>query len=566
MLRVFYLLIGLFFFTNIFAQYEDAYKIPYPRRLKVLDSLIEVKIIGLSNTAIIDQVNLFEQIAKHNNDERAIVFSKIVRFSEERKQKKITSDEANATFTNIVNECDELAYAPLKALAYLSLGNYYYSNQEQKSTSYYYYLKSYKIYSTLSNEEFGWKSLSAQILSDCFYKLNDYKRAIQFGISAIDYGLYDYYKIGVIDIIGMSYLKLNKLDSAIIFFTEGVNLSVELNKQNIHLGWQGIFEGNLGYCYKKKGEISTAINLLQRAIDTTIKYKILDNTCGFATALAEIYLQSNNLAYEKYVPIAIQNTYTYGSNNDKYNLYSMLKKYYRQKGAFEQASMYADSVLMYKDTLAALNGNLSVIKADFEIESEFRTAQERLLQKEIKQQNSIKYSLIALIVLVAVIFILLLNRTKLQHEVVQKSIETKQLISQNELAIAQEHLNGLTNMIVEKNHLIEQLELQNKNIQNIETVIELQNLTILTDEQWNEFKITFEKVHQGFLNNLKNKIANLSPAETRLLALAKLKLTTKEMAGCLGVTTQAVRTAWYRLRTKLNLSNDTSLEEFIETI
>jgi hypothetical protein len=53
-------------------------------------------------------------------------------------------------------------------------------------------------------------------------------------------------------------------------------------------------------------------------------------------------------------------------------------------------------------------------------------------------------------------------------------------------------------MIVEKNHLIEQLELQNKNIQNIETVIELQNLTILTDEQWNEFKITFEKVHQGF--------------------------------------------------------------------
>ena len=88
MLRAFYLLIGLFFFTNIFAQYEDAYKIPYPRRLKVLDSLIEVKIIGLSNTAIIDQVNLFEQIAKHNNDERAIVFSKIVRFSEERKQKK----------------------------------------------------------------------------------------------------------------------------------------------------------------------------------------------------------------------------------------------------------------------------------------------------------------------------------------------------------------------------------------------------------------------------------------------------------------------------------------------
>jgi energy-converting hydrogenase Eha subunit H len=97
---------------------------------------------------------------------------------------------------------------------------------------------------------------------------------------------------------------------------------------------------------------------------------------------------------------------------------------------------------------------LSVIKTDLAIESEQGTAQEKImLQREIRQQNSIKYSLIALIVLVAVIFILLLNRTKLQHEVVQKSIETKQLISQNELAIAQEQLKGLTNMIVEKNHL-----------------------------------------------------------------------------------------------------------------
>lgn len=566
MLRAFYLLIGIFFFTNILAQYEYAYKIPYPRRLKVLDSLIEVKIVGLSNTAILEQVSFFEQTAQKNNDERAIVFSKIVRFSEERKQKKIPAELANSIYDTILNECDELEYPPLKALAYLSLGNYYYNNQEHKSTSYYYYLKSYKIYSNLSNEEFGWKSLSAQILSDCFYKLNDYKRAIQFGISAIDYGLYDYYKIGVIDIIGMSYLKLNKYDSAITYFNDGVKLSIELSKQNIHLGWQGIFEGNLGYCYKKKGEITTAINLLQRAIDTTIKYNILDNTCGFATALASIYLDNNNALYEKFIPIALHNTYLHGSYTDKYNMYEMLKKYYYKKGNFAKATLYADSILMYRDTLAALNGSLSVIKADFEIEFELRTTQEKLMQKEIRQQNIIKYSLIALIVLVAVISLLLLNRAKLQHEVAQKNIETKQLIAQNELALAQEHLKGLTNMIVEKNHLIEQLEQQNKSIENIETVIELQNLTILTDEQWNEFKITFEKVHQGFLNNLKNKITNLSPAETRLLALAKLKLTTKEMASSLGVTTQAVRTAWYRLRAKLNLSNEISLEEFVETI
>ena len=104
MLRAFYFLIAIFFCSNIFAQYEDAYKIPYPRRLKVVDSLIEVKIVGLSNTAIMEQVNLFEQTAKQNNDERAIIFSKIVRFGEERKQKKITPDEANTIFTSIIKK------------------------------------------------------------------------------------------------------------------------------------------------------------------------------------------------------------------------------------------------------------------------------------------------------------------------------------------------------------------------------------------------------------------------------------------------------------------------------
>lgn len=566
MLRAFYLLIGIVFFTNIFAQYEDAYKIPYPRRLKVLDSLIEAKIVGLSNAAIMEQVSLFEQTAQQNNDEKAIIFSKIVRFGEERKQKKIASDEANAVFTSIVNECDDINYPPLKALAYLGLGNYYYNSQEHKSTSYYYYLKSYKIYSKLSKEEFSWKSLSANILSDCFYRLNDYERAIEFGTSSIQYGLYDYYKIGVIDIIGMSYYRLKKYDSAIVYFQQGLDLAIELSKQNIHLGWQGIYEGNLGYCYQKKGVYTKAINLLQRAIDTTIKYKILDNTCGFATALAEIYLQSNNTAYEKYVPIAINTTHLYGGNYDRYNLYSMLKKYYTTRGNFERASVYADSVLIYKDTIAAHNGKLSVIKTDLAIESEQGVAQEKIMLKEIKQQKIIKYSLIALIIFGALIAILLLNRARLQHTVAQKDIETKKLIFENELTMAQQQLKGLTNIIVEKNHLIEQLELENKIIESNESLVELQNLTILTDEQWNEFKNAFEKVHQGFLNNLKNKIANLTPAETRLLALAKLKLTTKEMASSLGVTTQAIRTAWYRLRTKLNLSNEISLEEFVETI
>lgn len=567
MLRAVYLLIGIFFCTNILAQYEDAYKIPYPRRFRVLDSLINNRTVYLNDlVAKNQQISVFEDAAKKYNDDEALLFAKIFRFSVERQFKKFSSEKANQICFDFINQCDQLNAVALKAYVFLCLGNYYFYSANQKNTSYYYYLKSYKVYKNLTPQQYHLKGLSIGFLSNCYYRLLDYPQAIKFGLESIENEPNNYYNIGTLDIVGMSYLKLNKYDSAILHFNNCYRIVDSFSKINIYVGWLGIIEGNLAYCYQKKGQINLAISSFKRAIDTTIKYNILDNTCGFAIALSEIYVKAQNSECEKYIPIAISTTHSNGNSYDKFNLYTMLKNYHYYKNDIRNAKLYADSQLLYKDTLVAQNGHLSILKADFEIESELRDIQESLLLKEIKQQNIIKYSLIALIILVAIVTLLVLNRARLQYTVAQKNIETKRLISENELALAKEQLKGLTNMIVEKNHLIEQLELQNKSIQNNETIVELQNLTILTDEQWNEFKNAFEKVHQGFLNNLKNKIANLTPAETRLLALAKLKLTTKEMASSLGVTTQAIRTAWYRLRAKLNLSNEVSLEEFVETI
>ena len=90
--------------------------------------------------------------------------------------------------------------------------------------------------------------------------------------------------------------------------------------------------------------------------------------------------------------------------------------------------------------------------------------------------------------------------------------------------------------------------------------------TILTDDEWEYFRQLFEKVHAGYLQRLKEKFPGLTPAETRFMALSKLNLSSKEMAGTLGVGTDAIRQYRSRLRKKLNLTEEDNLQELINAV
>ncbi len=73
-------------------------------------------------------------------------------------------------------------------------------------------------------------------------------------------------------------------------------------------------------------------------------------------------------------------------------------------------------------------------------------------------------------------------------------------------------------------------------------------------------------MHAGFLDRAYAGIPNLTRAEARFLALGKLKLSNREMAGMLGVSAQAVRNYKYRIRKKLNLSEEGDIDEVIDSI
>jgi len=129
-----------------------------------------------------------------------------------------------------------------------------------------------------------------------------------------------------------------------------------------------------------------------------------------------------------------------------------------------------------------------------------------------------------------------------------------------------EHLRKNNRLIDTFKEQIDQLK--NKNADNtvVEHLEQLMQAHIMTDANWLEFKKIFLKVYPNFLFNLKKNFLNLSETDVRLLTLIKLQSSNKEMANMLGITPEGIKKAKQRLRKKMQLDGDISIEEAISRL
>lgn len=83
---------------------------------------------------------------------------------------------------------------------------------------------------------------------------------------------------------------------------------------------------------------------------------------------------------------------------------------------------------------------------------------------------------------------------------------------------------------------------------------------------WDDFEMHLESAHQGFLTKLKNKYGDFTRYELRLCAFLKLNMSSKEIASITYTSPNSVNIARKRLKKKLNLQPDDSLQSFIENL
>ena len=87
---------------------------------------------------------------------------------------------------------------------------------------------------------------------------------------------------------------------------------------------------------------------------------------------------------------------------------------------------------------------------------------------------------------------------------------------------------------------------------------------LLTTEEEQDFRRQFGLIHPAFLSRLRKVCPGLTRSEELLAMLIRLQLTTDEIAFALGNNRASVHTSRSRLRKKMEIQKDISLEEYLK--
>ncbi len=89
---------------------------------------------------------------------------------------------------------------------------------------------------------------------------------------------------------------------------------------------------------------------------------------------------------------------------------------------------------------------------------------------------------------------------------------------------------------------------------------------LLTSENWDNFRLHFEKVHPGFFERLASLYPALTQKDRKICSYLRLQLATKEIATLMNITPQSAEISRVRLRKKMGLSRRENLTDLIMKI
>jgi len=139
-----------------------------------------------------------------------------------------------------------------------------------------------------------------------------------------------------------------------------------------------------------------------------------------------------------------------------------------------------------------------------------------------------------------------------------------------ELAFKKKELTTHALNLARKNETLENLKSKAQELKKKENtgtgynqLIRSINFDLQDDNNWENFSRYFEEVHKDFNSNIKTKYPKITSNELRLLALLKMNLSSKEIANILNISAEGIKKARYRLRKKLDLTTEESLQELV---
>jgi tetratricopeptide (TPR) repeat protein len=322
-----------------------------------------------------------------------------------------------------------------------------------------------------------------------------------------------------------------------------------------------------------EGRISEAQKMIEKLMKEVDQAK--ENGCYICVVelLSEIYEKQNKL--DEAILYAKKGLHNSTNLNDRITFYDKLSTIYSKKADYSSAVKYKDSVIINKDSLAAV-----INRELFETNKAKLKVQE--YQNEMKSDKE-KYEAERKLFIIGIVFCLVLFFFiyKAQKNRILKQKQEK-TIAENQQKIFTLELDSLKNNIAEKNRKLsaKALYLSGRNeiieeiinslgqipdvFQNKEVINYIKTLKdyLKTDAEWDDFITYFEQVNHDFFRALKTRHPDLTPHDIRFLCYIYMNLDIKEISNIFSITSEAGRKRKQRIAKKMGIDID-DLHEYI---
>ena len=389
--------------------------------------------------------------------------------------------------------------------------------------------------------------------------------------------------------IGVSYEKLGKLDSSLIFHNQSLAIRSRLELDRAIASSEYQIAGVL----IKMGEYKRAEKSLRIAIKT---YVSLEEKTGIIISklrLADAQNKQGKADAIQYALEALEMARKIDNPNLISHAYKKLSEIYAFNNNYEQSYQNLVKHQHLHDSLFDTEKERILTEFETKFQSEKKDNEICLLKSKTEDQRSFNILLIVLVIVFAGLIVLLFFLFRLKSTAFnrqQKLLEQEKIIhiqqskiTDKEKQILQEQLESKNRELASKalemlryneaiSSIIEKLENLNNNFEDqpqvtspIKDIInELENHT--KQNIWNEFEKIFKNIHSGFYDKLLEICPELTATEIKTAALLRLNLTTKEIAAIAFKSEGGIKTTRYRLRKKLGLTNDDKLTPFLMQI
>ncbi|MGY4537503.1 DNA-binding CsgD family transcriptional regulator [Mucilaginibacter sp. UYNi724] len=409
--------------------------------------------------------------------------------------------------------------------------------------------------------------------SNFYYYLGDFENARQSLRQALKYQTkISRTRINIVNTIGLTYRNDGQYKDALVYFTNALNMA-KISNDTI---WMGITTGNIGSVYFLQHYYEKAIPLITFDYLTSIKYDQKQNSAIALLRLVKINVEQDNL---KLATAQLNNVYKTLALCTE-DVLGQRVDYYKLKATISEKNNQIKDAIRYRDESEKLREIVSKrdnITAIERVRMQWITERSREEFDNLKKSTRIDtfklYTVIVVLILLIIIIALVYNRQRLKANKDKDLLASEKRRVDEELKNATMALNGYTENLTQKNNLINEIKAELENMQLkysgsevAESLDKMMQAHIMTEDNWVEFKKLFTRVHNTFFYNLRQAYHNLSGTDVRLLALIKLKLNNREMAGMLGITIDGVKKAKQRLRKKMKISEDDELDHIINTL